>query len=209
MSVFSAYFAWHRAQLTRAPYTTNIIQSGTLMACGDVVAQSIERDAAKDASVPYKASRTLILASWGGFFNATFWVAFYRLLHARLPGQTVSWVAAAAAVSPFFNTAFFSFTESATHVVNEGWPHRAHERARLFDKVRGKLDECLVPTVQRSLTVWVPFNFFLFTYIPLPLRTLAGSCVGLGWNVYLSLVAAAKVGPAVSMGSEKAQTALV
>ena len=102
--------------------------------------------------------------------------------------------AAAAAVSPPFNAAFFSYTAALTHAVDEGvregWGSAAG-RARMADKVARKVDDKLWPTVARSLTLWVPFNTVMFLYIPLALRPLAGSCVGLGWNIYLSIIAAA------------------
>jgi hypothetical protein len=212
MAPLSAFLAWHRAQLARAPFTTNIIQSGTLMACGDVAAQAIERRGARDAArdaAPYSASRTLILGSWGGLFNAPFWVIFYRTVNERLPGRIALWVAAAAAVSPPFNAAFFSYTAALTHAVDEGvregWGTAAG-RARMADKVARKVDDKLWPTVARSLTLWVPFNTVMFLYIPLALRPLAGSCVGLGWNVYLSIIAAAA--PSVSSAHAPAPSAL-
>jgi len=51
-----------------------------------------------------------------------------------------------------------------------------------------KLDAELYNTVVASGSVWIPFNFILFTLVPPHLRPLNVMVCGLFWNCYLSLV---------------------
>jgi len=46
----------------------------------------------------------------------------------------------------------------------------------------------LVPTVQKSLILWVPAQYVNFMYVPLELKVLYGNVVALLWNVYFSLI---------------------
>lgn len=190
-SLFSPLFAAHRHALLHYPYRTNMAQSGSLMALGDSLAQYLERRGAPDDAPPHVFSRTAILASWASCVNAPFWCWFYKFLNRRLPGQIVAWVALSASLSPAFNAAFFSYSTAAAHVVEEGVAVGlgADGRGRLAGKVRERLETTLVPTVQRSMMLWLPFNYFNFRYVPLDYRALTGSSVALVWNVYLSLMA--------------------
>lgn len=162
------------------------------MALGDVFAQYLERRSTGSES--YKPSRTLILASWASLASAPFWVWFYRFLNRRFPGRTITWVAMSAALSPAWNGAFFSYSTAATHVVDEGFLNTlsGDGLAHLGTKVRSKLETQLFPTVQRSLALWIPFNFVNFRYVHLDYRTLTGSTVALAWNVFLSMQAASE-----------------
>ena len=53
-------------------------------------------------------------------------------------------------------------------------------------KLHTRLIEDLIPTVTKSITLWVPFNYLNFSLIPLNYRMLSGGLVALGWNVFLS-----------------------
>lgn len=187
-AAFAGFIAWHRAQLALNPFKVNAVQSGTLMCVGDSVAQALERRSDCGAPRAPSASRTLILSSWAAGVNAPFWVWYYRFLHARFPGRIALWVFASAGLSPFWNAAFFTYATTATHIVDEGSAALSPAgRTRLGEKVRAKLETQLLPTVQRSMCLWIPFNFLNFSMVPLEYRMLTGSSVALLWNVYLSL----------------------
>jgi hypothetical protein len=168
----TAFFAWHRAQLASAPFATNMVQSGTLMALGDVAAQALERRACGAPDSAHKGSRTAILAAWSAGVTAPFWTWFFRVLHRQLPGRVLVWVAASAALSPAMNAAFFAYSSAATHAVEEGVDRglRGDGLVRLRAKVRERLDSQLTPTVQRSMALWIPFNYINFRFVPLEVR---------------------------------------
>ena len=180
----AAFLAWHRACAAQAPYRTNIIQSTTLMATGDSIAQALERRARPAQA--HDPSRTLILSSWAACVNAPFWCAFYAFLFTRFPGRVGLWVAASAALSAPWNAAFFAYSTAATVVAEEGARAALAERAgreRIAARVRAKLESHLAPTVRRSMTLWIPFNFVNFSITPPEYRILTGSLVALVWNV--------------------------
>ena len=68
-----------------------------------------------------------------------------------------------------------------------------------------QLDAQLLPTVQRSLCLWVPFNALNFTLVPLDYRMLAGGLVALSWNVYLSVISNSAVKPRAGAAAGRLQ----
>jgi hypothetical protein len=190
MAALASFLAWHRFQSMNHPYRLNICQSATLMAIGDSIAQKLEGDSAREAGgvVPaHDFIRLAVLASWAGCINAPFWVWWYRALDVKWPqGKVAGWVLASAALSPPWNAAFFCWTTSLNHAAKDKNGLTPVGLASLQGKLHTRLSEDLIPTVTKSITLWVPFNYLNFSLIPLNYRMLSGGLVALGWNVFLS-----------------------
>jgi hypothetical protein len=152
-----AFSSWHNAQLRSRPYQTNAIQSTTLMIVGDLSAQALERRSRPPSSSDtIDFQRTAILSSWSACVSAPFWTAFYSFLFTRFPNRVLLWVASSAALSPFWNAAFFTYSTSLTFVAQEGrGAFTGDGPARLAASVRSKLERQLVATTQRSISLWV------------------------------------------------------
>ena len=153
-ATFISFLAWHQLHARAKPLQTNMIQSTVLMSTGDTIAQYLEKRARPEQGHNYL--RTAILSSWAAGINAPFWTLFYSFLFTRYPGRIVTWVAASAALSPFWNAAFFSYSTALTVLSEEGTAaFRGDGPGRLAQRVRQKLEMCLVPTVKGSMTLWV------------------------------------------------------
>ena len=154
VAALTGFLAWHQHHARTRPYRTNMIQSTILMSCGDMIAQYLERRAKPEQPINY--TRTLILSSWGAGVNAPFWCFFYSFLFTRYPGKVTTWVISSAALSPFWNAAFFSYSTALTVISEEGSAaFRGDGPNRLIARVRRKLETQLLPTVQGSMTLWV------------------------------------------------------
>lgn len=54
------------------------------------------------------------------------------------------------------------------------------------EAVPSKLKSDLFGIVKSNWTLWVPFQFINFRYVPVNLQVLAANVVSLAWNTYMS-----------------------
>jgi protein Mpv17 len=187
-------FSKIQALFAARPYAVNSSVNGTMMALGDRVAQHIEAERTGTRKSDWDSwSRTGILSLWSGAIATPYWAFWYLYLARRLPNRQLLWVGLTALIpGPLSNAAFFAFSTLAEHAAHH--PRAWETREEAFELLRWKYRELFVPTVLRSAQLWLPFNTFNFLFVPLEFRLLAGTVVGLGWNVYLSLVQHSKPG---------------
>ena len=195
MSILGAFLTWHRFHTNHNPYTVNAVQSTLLMALGDTIAQHLEADGARysetDPLPEFDGYRLLALTTWAGCINAPFWTWWYKALEKRWPsGRVLGWVLSSAALSPPWNAAFFCWSTTASHLLKENGGLGEAGLHELQRKCAKKLDDQLVPTVSKSVCLWVPFNIINFSLVPLNYRMLSGGITALAWNVFLSSVQA-------------------
>lgn len=160
------------------------------MASGDRLAQRLERgssDIVDRDELIASWRRTAILTTWSLCISAPFWTSYYSWVVRAIPNRPLAWIAITAVTAAPFNAAFLSFGSSANHFFEHSAPFSKEGRAAWAEKVFGKLDDRLVPTLIASTKVWPIVNWVMFKYIPLDYRQLFSSAFALGWNIYLSL----------------------
>jgi hypothetical protein len=181
---FSSAFTKIQALFVARPFAVNSAVNGVVMALGDRVAQHIEGKKRTDWD---SYSRTGILTFWSACLATPYWAWWYRFLNRRLPNRQLVWVGLTALIpGPISNAVFFAFGTFAEHAVTHPRPWETREEA--MDLLRAKYREQYVSTIVRSAQLWLPWNVFNFYFVPFEFRLLTGTIVGLGWNVYLSLV---------------------
>ena len=156
--------AYNRLLHTR-PLLTNCITGGALGALGDVFAQRLEQQDGEGAVL--KAAIT------GVVMNGLFVPFWYRKLDAMLPGTTMK----AISQKTLADIAVPGAMGNAAAIAARGSP---------IPEVLRRMPEVLF----WDCTVFVPYNLIAFGKIPLHIRPSVTALVTLGWNTYLSSVAA-------------------
>lgn len=197
----SAALTWHRNKLVNSPYISNSIQSGLLMFLGDRAAQHFEQqNSGKKYSTRESTVRSVVVTSWASSINACFWTFWYGMLARKMPPPPASSpvllkikkalpsVAFSLMLSPFWNSAFFTYTTFFEHVGNTPDPFSPSSLKVVKEKIRTKIENQLIPTIARSACIWVPFNIINLSLVPLEYRMVTGGLIALGWNLILSLI---------------------
>lgn len=157
--------------LQERPVATNVVVGGVLGSTGDVIAQWLHHRGEKDWSV--KGQSCAAAAAWGAANNGVFVPWWYSTLDARLPGTALR----AVACKSCLDIAVQGGLGNAAGIAARGAP--------LAEVLRS-----MPMVLLYDCAVWMPYNFIAFGRIPLHLRPTATAFMTLGWNTYLSAVAA-------------------
>eukprot|EP00873_Tetraselmis_striata_P015381 jgi/Tetstr1/435645/TSEL_024545.t1 len=161
--------SWLKAALT----------SGSMCTAGDLCAQIISRQLAKDTPErqrPFALERTLRMGSWGLCFYGPYQNWWYPLLDRRFGAKTTAnflWkvLLNQVALGPVVGLSVFTWT-----LATQG----------KFDEIPGKIQRDLVPTMVNGWKFWVPAACVNFKFVPLQYQVLYMSTCGLLWTGYLS-----------------------
>ena len=158
--------------LHERPFSTNVVVGGALGSVGDVLAQWL-RHRGETGWRRVEGQSCAAAAAWGAANNGVFVPWWYRTLDARLPGTAVR----AVACKSCLDIAVQGGLGNAAGIAARGAP--LAEVLRSMPMVL--LYDCVV---------WMPYNFLAFGRIPPHLRPTTTAFMTLGWNTYLSAVAA-------------------
>jgi protein Mpv17 len=170
--------------------------SGVLHAASDVIAQLLvppvkplsPPTAGTDAVAEGKgrwavdATRVAKFALVGTILHGPFFYGHFRLMERVVgPGRTLGAVVAKALIGQFvsFPVYLLGF-----------FPLRGALDGASAQEIRATIADKLPRTVVAGAAVWVPANLLNFALVPLPYRLVYVNCIGLGWQTYLSHIAA-------------------
>ncbi|EOD16111.1 hypothetical protein EMIHUDRAFT_449480 [Emiliania huxleyi CCMP1516] len=158
---------WLDRSLRRRPQLLHGFIGGTLGACGDAIAQTIER-------------RRPGAAALGAFFSGLVYPRVYAVLDARWPGTTARAVCSKTAADiALLGTVGNSFSIGC----------RLRIGGEQLPEVLVALRDTMPAVLLNELRVWLPYNLLAFRLVPTPVRPATTSLVTLCWQVYISWTA--------------------
>ncbi|CAN3364296.1 protein Sym1p [Diutina catenulata] len=161
--------------VTRHKLAVNMVQTGSLFAGGDFIAQKMS------GHEEYDYSRTARAMFYGGVCFAPIGARWYVLLQKIRPtNNKVANTACRVAVdqlgfAPFIGIPMYY----SVMTVLEG-------KQPVGERIRDQLDTNWLPTLINNWKVWPVFQFANFFFVPVQLRLLGSNVIGLLWNTYLS-----------------------
>ncbi|KAK4538420.1 hypothetical protein CDCA_CDCA17G4445 [Cyanidium caldarium] len=179
--MLTAFWARYNQRLAEKPLQVKTLTSFFGFTVGDLVAQM---PALLDGK-PWDAARTARMASFGLLLHGPIGHYWYNMLDRTvMPHASKSTTAVVGKMAidqllwaPVFTSMFFSYMEAA-----EGHPERAPDVVR----------EKLWPTLKVNWTVWPLAHLINFRFVPSSQRILYINTVQVGYNAFLSTMAAAK-----------------
>lgn len=179
----ATFWAKYTQKLAEKPLQVKTMTSFIGFTIGDLVAQI---PALMDGK-PWDATRTARMASFGLLLHGPIGHYWYEFLDRTIMPQASKSTAAVVSKmaidqllwAPVFTALFFSYMETA-----QGRPERAPDVVR----------EKLWPTLKVNWTVWPLAHLINFRFIPSSQRILYINTVQVGYNAFLSTMAAAKTG---------------
>ncbi|RVE45581.1 hypothetical protein evm_009778 [Chilo suppressalis] len=167
-------FKLYQQSLNRRPYLMQAVQTGTLMAAGDLICQTfIEKKTTKQ--VDYK--RTIGFSSIGFFVGGPALRVWYGLLNNRIgsTGKTVA-LKKVFVDQVLFAPAFLSLILVAVGAL-QGKP---------WETVKLDLKANYSDVLITNYYIWPWVQLVNFYYVPLQYQVLVVQTVALFWNTYLS-----------------------
>ena len=161
-----------------APLLTKCFTSGVLNVFGDVFAQFMFEDAARNGCDWRRAGVFALL----GFALVGPCLHFWYSSLSKIVAATGAVGNASAGVSLALDQLVFAPTFLAVFI------------ASLFtvegnaSAVPAKLRQDWASTVVTNWKIWVPFQFLNFRFVPVNLQVLAANVIALAWNTYMSWV---------------------
>jgi len=156
----------------KRPFTTQIITTGVLCSCGDILAQTIER---RSTQKDFEPKRTAIMATIGLCLFGPICSLSLRLLHSYKFSPLASVAIDQTLTSPIINTSFCTIHPLLSGV---SW-----------EEVKSTLWERWSSVQINSYYLWIPAQLFNFSVVPYQFRLLFLQSVALLWNVFLSYLA--------------------
>ena len=128
--------------------------------------------------------RTLSMCGWSVCLGVPLHMLLLRTMDIHLKG-VASKVFFSFLFSIPLNSLFFAYGTCVHEITEQSlldfrWDHA-------LESLTIKLQHELLPTIQNSATLWIPFNTFNFACVPAHLRPLGAMCCSVIWNCYLSL----------------------
>lgn len=158
------------------PVAQAALTSGTLMACGDLLSQSIRRhNREKEGRINYR--QTANFAIVGLTLHGPYFYAAFSWLDRAFPSRTISQAAiktliGQVSVFPVYVAVFFTYIG-----LLEG---------KSFSQCAEKTYQLLPGTFLNGSIYWPIVNMFNFLYVPSAGRVAYVNAAGLIWNAYLS-----------------------
>jgi hypothetical protein len=178
--------------LKRRPIATNAAQGAFLCAGGDAAAQAIERrpgeGGASTSDAPFESRRCASAAVVGTAFSALIYPNVYRLLDARWPEATLRAVVSKSLAEVATLGTFGNAGSIGSRVLLEGAGCAA---------ARDQVTREMFFVLRNELRIWLPWNVFMFAFVPPFLRPGSTMFVEAGWTTYLSVVAHRQTEPTV------------
>mmetsp|Transcript_29130 Transcript_29130/g.40996 ORF Transcript_29130/g.40996 Transcript_29130/m.40996 type:complete len:182 (-) Transcript_29130:52-597(-) len=162
--------------LENYPLITKAGTAGTLLAGGDIIAQTV---ISPSQPFSYDVARTARMASVGLFLTGPMMHFWYKILDKTvtakgLPGVVGKIVLDQSIFAPCIVSVFF---------ISNGF-----FQGRSANEITSQLKRDMWPTMKYNWTVWPAAMAINFAFVPQNLRVLYVSSVALVWNTYLSLV---------------------
>lgn len=169
-----SFFKFYQQTLQRRPYLVQAVQTGTLMAAGDLISQTvIEKKALKH--IDYK--RTIGFSSIGFFVGGPALRVWYGLLNKYIGagGKTVA-LKKVFVDQVIFAPAFLLIILTAVGTL----------QGKSFDTIKNDIKANYSDVLKTNYYVWPWVQLANFYYIPLQYQVLVVQSVALFWNTYLS-----------------------
>eukprot|EP00736_Rhodelphis_marinus_P013279 Rmarinus@m.2871 len=172
----------YNVALERNPLMTKAFTSAVMVGTGDVIAQLIELSA--DPNRRFDILRLLRMGVTGGVLIGPALHVWYGTLEATLgqgklgggAGEALAKIAADQLVyAPIFTAVVFAVLNA---LEGEG-----------VAELKAKLGAPYVDTMKMNYRIWPLAQVVTFAVLPAHLRVLFANCVGLAWNVILSMLA--------------------
>jgi len=169
---------WYSGQLHSRPLATKIATGFTLFGVGDIAMQRNNEN--KDKAAQIDLYRCAKMSVWGGFFNAAMGHAWYNIVEHLVSARgsygifqkicfdQLLW-------TPFIDAGFFSYSAL---VDGRG--------------VRGVVDDLREKywvTLKQNWKVWPMVHVITYSLVPLHLRVVWVTTVGVCWSMFLSFMA--------------------
>ncbi|CAG9783060.1 unnamed protein product [Diatraea saccharalis] len=167
-------FKLYQQLLNRRPYLMQAVQTGTLMAAGDIICQSlIEKKKLRHLDV----KRTIGFSSIGFFVGGPALRVWYGLLNKHI-GSTGKSVALKKVFvdQVLFAPAFLYLILIAVGTL----------QGKSFDTIKADLKANYTDVLITNYYIWPWVQLINFYYVPLQYQVLVVQSVALFWNTYLS-----------------------
>ncbi|KAL0895774.1 hypothetical protein ABMA27_011825 [Loxostege sticticalis] len=167
-------FKLYQQALARRPYLVQAIQTGTLMATGDIISQTfIERKSFKDVDL----KRTVGFSSIGFFVGGPALRVWYGLLnnHIGSDGKAVA-LKKVFVDQVVFAPAFLLLILTAVGTL----------QGKNWENIEKDVEANYLDVLKTNYYVWPWVQLVNFYYIPLQYQVLVVQSVALFWNTYLS-----------------------
>jgi len=164
---------WYSHQLTKHQYTTNMISSGTVFFCGDVLAQQVIEEKGRR----HEVKRTCRSAFLGSCYIGPIITFVYNLVDkvfgkSQAPLNSVRKIGLISCFSPFSIT-FFVILNSIL-------------QAKTSESIIYEIKNEAPNIIMTNYKVWIPSHFVLLTFVPLRHRVLLSNFIGVLWTTYLT-----------------------
>ncbi|XP_063686243.1 protein Mpv17-like [Bolinopsis microptera] len=162
--------------LQRHQLATNMVTSGCVFFCGDVLAQqAIEKKGGR-----HEVERTCRSTFLGSCYIAPVITLVYNLADkvfgkSQTPLNSIKKIGLISCFSPFTATLFVTFNNILQAKSSDYIIHYIKQEAPFI--------------ILTNYKIWIPTHFVLLTFIPLSHRVLVSNMVGVLWTTYLTHVA--------------------
>lgn len=172
--------------LAKRPIFTKVMTAGVIMGAADILTQFLEQklltsnssNEKKDTKMKLDWYRTARMASINGLLMAPVLHYYYIWIERAIPGSSTFHILKKLAfdqtvVAPANILVFLS---TANMMENKG----------SIEQVKPKLQSDYLPTLKLNYLIWPIANFVNFKFVPIDLRILYISTVGLFWGAILA-----------------------
>jgi len=175
---WKTYSKW----MGKQPLKTSMATSATVMVCGDLLAQRMEKRREFDWR------RNLVVGSWNGLVFSPVFFLWFRFLDRWFPKTTFRHALAKVAVNQLvmvlpINAGFLVYIRSMENLLYSRW------KTSCFSELRAKVLNDSGEIFFKSLGLWGPVNMLNFLLVPPKFRILPTIGASFVWSTILSLVA--------------------
>lgn len=166
-----ALFHVYASSLRRHPWRTQVVTTGALWCCGDLLAQRLEARASGRAAV-WDARRTALTAGYGGLFIGPLGHAWYLGLDVAarrlLSPGTAGFIAGKVLADTFLFGPVYTLGFFATVALGEGGG---------WEGVRAKVAQDFAPAFLAEVAVWPAVQTLNFRLVPVEYQLLVVNAV--------------------------------
>jgi hypothetical protein len=179
-------FQWYMGRLKARPYFTNCASGCVIFSTSDLITQVYAPADGKEFK--YNPNRTALTVFYAGLLATPFWVKVYQIMDRTWPVISIP-NAVKKGLTTYVcgwgtNIAFFSIMTSGILILD----HKCYDIGVLKERVKAKLEQDLVPTMQRHFMFWSPHWIFIFYFLPQEVRLMYAASLALVWNAFLCYV---------------------
>mgnify|MGYP003365784449 FL=1 len=168
-NIFKRYNYW----LTKYPYRTNAITTGTLFGTGDIIAQKLFT---KEDEYDYK--RTIRATIYGSVIFSVVGDKWYKLLNNLKLSNSMRGIIVRVGIDQIIFAPFgLVLYYTSMTILSGGY----------IKDIRQKLSNQWWPTLYTNWLIWPWIQIINFSIVPVQYRLLCVNAIALLWNTFLSL----------------------